>query len=173
MSTIQIYKSYSFITKDPVIDELRTILKDQSLLSGKGYEELSKRGACKPGTYRNWFNGTTSPAAIRQHPGNGPRNRLSLQAKSRKRTNILTQITFDNSAALYISLIQAQSSNDWKSSGDELGNKDFKVHSEHLPLERTGLSAEHHSEVRNRESDSEREAFGADDGGSLAAAGLR
>lgn len=59
MSTIQIYKSYSFRTKDPVIDQLRTVLKDQGLLSGKGYEELQRRGACKAGTYRNWFNGET------------------------------------------------------------------------------------------------------------------
>lgn len=59
MSTINIYKTYAFKTKDPVIDELRTVFKDEKLLSNAGYKIVADRGAPKAGTYRNWFNGST------------------------------------------------------------------------------------------------------------------
>lgn len=59
MATINIYKSYAFRTKDPVIDELRTMFQDAGLLNGKGYKEVHERGAATPGTYRKWFGGGT------------------------------------------------------------------------------------------------------------------
>lgn len=59
MAGIVVYKSYMFRNKDPVIDELRTVFKDEGLLNSKGFKAVQGRGAAKAGTYRNWFNGTT------------------------------------------------------------------------------------------------------------------
>lgn len=59
MATINVYRTYSFRTKDPVIDELRTLFKDEGKLSKDGFKEIEARGAAKAATYRNWFNGST------------------------------------------------------------------------------------------------------------------
>ena len=59
MTSIPVYKSYRFINKDPVIDELRTMFKDEKLDSPLGYKEIEQRGAAKSATYRNWFRGKT------------------------------------------------------------------------------------------------------------------
>jgi hypothetical protein len=56
---ITIYKSYMFKTKDPVIDEMRTLLKEEGLLNRAGFKTLHERGAATPGTYNKWFNGDT------------------------------------------------------------------------------------------------------------------
>lgn len=62
MATINVYKTYSFRTKDPVIDELRTMFKDEKLLHKAGFIEIEQRGAAKAATYNNWFNkGTRRP----------------------------------------------------------------------------------------------------------------
>jgi hypothetical protein len=59
VATINMYKSYSFRTKDPVIDELRTMFQDAGLYDGKGFKTVHERGAATPGTYHKWFKGQT------------------------------------------------------------------------------------------------------------------
>lgn len=55
MRTLNLYKSYSFIDKDPVIDVLRTIVKD----SEKSYLQIEIASGVKAQTMRNWFGGKT------------------------------------------------------------------------------------------------------------------
>lgn len=55
MRTIHIYKSYSFRTKDPVIDELRTLVRD----SKKSYTMISNTSNVSASTLHNWFHGET------------------------------------------------------------------------------------------------------------------
>lgn len=52
---MKIYKSYMFRNKDPIIDKLRTIVKD-SMIS---YVELSANSGVSTGTLHNWFYGET------------------------------------------------------------------------------------------------------------------
>jgi hypothetical protein len=49
------YKSYSFIDKDPIIDEIRTLYQD----SGVNYGWLHEHAGVSPGTLVNWFDGQT------------------------------------------------------------------------------------------------------------------
>jgi hypothetical protein len=49
------YKSYSFISKDPIIDEIRTIYKD----SGTNYKWIEDNSGVSTVTLRNWFFGET------------------------------------------------------------------------------------------------------------------
>lgn len=49
------YKTYNFLDKDPVIDEMRTALKD----SGKTYQEIQADSGVSVTTLHNWFNGDT------------------------------------------------------------------------------------------------------------------
>ncbi len=44
------YKSYSFISKDPIIDAFRTLRED----SGLSYAEINGDGGPPAGTMRNW-----------------------------------------------------------------------------------------------------------------------
>lgn len=53
--TIAVYKSYSFIDKDPAIDKIRTAIND----SGKSYDWIADRSGVNVTTLRNWFGGTT------------------------------------------------------------------------------------------------------------------
>lgn len=55
MATIHLYKTYSFRTKDPVIDKLRTIRKDEKL----SYQEIHDRCGVSTSTLYNWFDGKT------------------------------------------------------------------------------------------------------------------
>lgn len=55
MATIQLYKSYSFKDKDPVIDELRTLVKD----SGASYKDIHEESGVSATTLSNWFQGET------------------------------------------------------------------------------------------------------------------
>ena len=55
MASLGVYKTYSFRTKDPVIDELRTVIKDQ----GESYREISTASGVATGTLRGWFHGGT------------------------------------------------------------------------------------------------------------------
>jgi len=57
--SITIYKSYMFKNKDPVIDEMKTLFKDEGLLNSDGFEEIHARGAATAATYKKWFNGDT------------------------------------------------------------------------------------------------------------------
>ena len=49
------YKSYSFIDKDPIIDRMRTIVRD----SGVSYKEIRNRSGVTVGCVRGWFDGET------------------------------------------------------------------------------------------------------------------
>ena len=49
------YKSYNFIDKDPIIDEIRTVYQD----SGANYRWISEHSGVAQGTLVNWFSGTT------------------------------------------------------------------------------------------------------------------
>jgi hypothetical protein len=49
------YKSYSFIDKDPIIDEVRTMVND----SGVNYAWIEEHSGVTAATLRNWFGGPT------------------------------------------------------------------------------------------------------------------
>jgi hypothetical protein len=49
------YKSYNFIDKDPLIDEIRTIYED----SGANYDFVHEHSGVAVSTLMNWFNGQT------------------------------------------------------------------------------------------------------------------
>jgi len=55
MATIQLYKTYSFKTKDPVIDELRGMVKT----SGLSYQDIHSKSNVSVSTLQNWFHGVT------------------------------------------------------------------------------------------------------------------
>lgn len=56
---VPVYKTYRFSNKDPVIDEVRTLFKDEGFYSPAGYKEVEARGAAKAATYKGWFSGGT------------------------------------------------------------------------------------------------------------------
>jgi hypothetical protein len=57
MAFLQTYRTYRFIDKDPVIDEIRTLVKDEGLISKLNIvHELS---GVSTSTLENWFNGDT------------------------------------------------------------------------------------------------------------------
>jgi len=49
------YKSYNFIDKDPIIDEIRTVYQ----ASGANYQWISEHSGVTPTTLSNWFSGAT------------------------------------------------------------------------------------------------------------------
>jgi transcriptional regulator with XRE-family HTH domain len=55
MTTLNLYKTYSFKDKDPIIDKMRTKVQD----SGLSYAEIGHVSGVSPGTLSNWFNGAT------------------------------------------------------------------------------------------------------------------
>lgn len=55
MASLGIYKTYSFRTKDPAIDQLRTIIKDQE----ESYKDISAASGVSEATLYAWFHGTT------------------------------------------------------------------------------------------------------------------
>jgi len=61
MTSLRIYKSYSFKTKDPAIDELRTVVEDHfgHRLNAKDFEEIEVNGGPAAGTMKEWFFGQT------------------------------------------------------------------------------------------------------------------
>lgn len=52
---MKLYKTYSFRDKDPVIDLLRTAIKD----SGVSHKRISEDSGVSQGTLSNWFVGPT------------------------------------------------------------------------------------------------------------------
>ena len=52
---MKVYKSYNFIDKDPVIDELRTVFRRY----GIKYQYVEDRSGVTTQTLRNWFEGKT------------------------------------------------------------------------------------------------------------------
>ena len=53
--TTPLYKSYSFVDKDPIIDRMRTIVGDE----GESYAEIHLRSGVSTSTMYNWFEGDT------------------------------------------------------------------------------------------------------------------
>jgi hypothetical protein len=56
------YRAYLFKTKDPVIDELRTIIQDETgdkRLGTKTLKAIEVDGGPRATTMRNWFRGET------------------------------------------------------------------------------------------------------------------
>ena len=53
--TIQLYRTYSFKTKDPVIDELRGIVKER----GASYAQITEACGVTGSCLRGWFHGET------------------------------------------------------------------------------------------------------------------
>ena len=51
----KLYKSYSFVDKDPVIDIVRTIIEDADM----SYDEVSGESDVSTTTLRGWFDGKT------------------------------------------------------------------------------------------------------------------
>jgi hypothetical protein len=49
------YKSYNFIGKDPIIDEIRTIVQDH----GASYKDIHEHSGVSTGTLSAWFHGAT------------------------------------------------------------------------------------------------------------------
>jgi hypothetical protein len=49
------YKSYSFVDKDPIIDEIRTIYQD----TGSTYKQIHEDSGVATATLTNWFSGDT------------------------------------------------------------------------------------------------------------------
>lgn len=50
-----LYRSYNFVDKDPVIDRIRTIVKDEGL----SYREIGVISGVSSTTLTNWFDGET------------------------------------------------------------------------------------------------------------------
>jgi hypothetical protein len=50
-----VYKSYNFVDKDPIIDEIRTIIEQESAT----YEYIHLMSGVSTGTLTNWFSGPT------------------------------------------------------------------------------------------------------------------
>lgn len=55
MATINLYKTYSFTTKDPVIDKLRTRMQTTGMTKKQVNEKSNVSVAC----LRGWFDGKT------------------------------------------------------------------------------------------------------------------
>ena len=57
-----LYRSYMFKTKDPIIDELRTVIEKSNgdgRLTKKNLKHIEENGGPKKGTMINWFFGAT------------------------------------------------------------------------------------------------------------------
>lgn len=52
---LSLYRSYNFIDKDPVIDRIRTIVRDEGL----SYSEIHVISGVSTATLTNWFDGET------------------------------------------------------------------------------------------------------------------
>lgn len=61
MSTIKVYKAYNFRTKDPVIDELRTLMQEAygPKLGYKVFTRVERDGGPSATAQHNWFFGKT------------------------------------------------------------------------------------------------------------------
>jgi hypothetical protein len=52
---LRLYKSYVFRDKDPIIDQVRTVVQDTK----QTYKQISADSGVAAGTLGNWFGGTT------------------------------------------------------------------------------------------------------------------
>ncbi|TYL87459.1 hypothetical protein [Bradyrhizobium cytisi] len=54
---VRVYRTYNYIDKNPVIDKVRTLVRDEGLIKNlKAVHEIS---GVSTSTLDNWFNGTT------------------------------------------------------------------------------------------------------------------
>ena len=49
------YKSYNFVDKDPMIDQVRTVIADSHMM----YKDIAEASGVTPHTIRNWLDGST------------------------------------------------------------------------------------------------------------------
>lgn len=56
---LKLYRTYRFIDKDPVVDKIRTVFKDEGLLNPRGYNIAHQLSGVAVSTYKNWFDGDT------------------------------------------------------------------------------------------------------------------
>ena len=52
---LKLYKSYSFVDKDPIIDRIRTLISDEKIEHG----DLADQSGVSASTLYNWFYGDT------------------------------------------------------------------------------------------------------------------
>ena len=57
MADVKVYRTYRFIDKDPVIDEIRTLVQDEGLM--KKLTIVHQLSGVSTSTLENWFNGDT------------------------------------------------------------------------------------------------------------------
>lgn len=62
-TALGVYKTYSFVNKDPIIDKLRTAFQDEAKDAGikesSVWKTVEEQGGPKAATFRNWFRGDT------------------------------------------------------------------------------------------------------------------
>lgn len=56
-SILNVYRTYSYIDKDPVIDEMRTLVQDEGLM--KKLDLVHELSGVSTSTLTNWFDGET------------------------------------------------------------------------------------------------------------------
>lgn len=56
-SILHVYRTYQYIDKDPVIDEMRTLVKDEGLI--KKLDIVHQLSGVSTTTLQNWFDGET------------------------------------------------------------------------------------------------------------------
>lgn len=59
MSALNLYKSYNFTDKDPIIDVLRDLVKQHGGKSGGKYKRISEDSGVSAHTLYGWFDGKT------------------------------------------------------------------------------------------------------------------
>ena len=55
MASVGLYKTYSFVDKDPIIDEMRSVLEAEQM----SYAQVETLTNVSVATMYNWFNGKT------------------------------------------------------------------------------------------------------------------
>lgn len=56
---LKIYRTYNYISKNPVVDKIRTILQDEGMYSKKQRKVLHEISGVGVGTFEGWFEGDT------------------------------------------------------------------------------------------------------------------
>ncbi|MEY9493792.1 hypothetical protein [Bradyrhizobium elkanii] len=54
---LKIYRTYSYLTKNPVIDKMRTVLQEEGMYSKKQRQVLHELSGVGVQTFENWFEG--------------------------------------------------------------------------------------------------------------------
>lgn len=56
---LRVYRTYSYLTKNPVVDKMRTVLQDEGMYSKKQRQILHEISGVGVGTFEGWFEGET------------------------------------------------------------------------------------------------------------------